>query len=92
MPRAGLIGFGKLITLRQLHLPVKIVVFNNGALSFEASPEARNATTLAPVPPEIRISDPHARSGNTPPGPSLTLAAAVFPATLAGEQPARSLV
>ena len=25
---------GELITLRQLHLPVKIVVFNNGALSF----------------------------------------------------------
>ena len=26
--------FGELITLRQLHLPVKIVVFNNGALAF----------------------------------------------------------
>jgi pyruvate dehydrogenase (quinone) len=26
--------FGELITLRQLNLPVKIVVFNNGALSF----------------------------------------------------------
>jgi pyruvate dehydrogenase (quinone) len=26
--------FGELITLRQLHLPVKLVVFNNGALSF----------------------------------------------------------
>ena len=26
--------FGELITLRQLKLPVKIVVFNNGALSF----------------------------------------------------------
>jgi pyruvate dehydrogenase (quinone) len=25
---------GELITLRQLHLPVKVVVFNNGALSF----------------------------------------------------------
>jgi len=25
---------GELITLRQLHLPVKVIVFNNGALSF----------------------------------------------------------
>jgi len=25
---------GELITLRQMHLPVKVVVFNNGALSF----------------------------------------------------------
>jgi pyruvate dehydrogenase (quinone) len=25
---------GELLTLRQRHLPVKVVVFNNGALSF----------------------------------------------------------
>ena len=60
---------GELITLRQLDLPVKVVVFNNGALSFvELEMKAAGIVTFAhrPRQPELRRGRPGRRPARGP--------------------------
>jgi pyruvate dehydrogenase (quinone) len=58
--------FGELLTLRQLALPVKVVVFNNGSLAFVDLEMKAAGTSIMRPASTTRISrTSHARSGCT---------------------------
>jgi len=58
--------FGELLTLRQLSLPVKVVVFNNGSLAFvDLEMKAAGLSTTRPISTTRILRTSRPRSGCT---------------------------